>query len=459
MNLISLFSDKKFFKSAVTLAVPIALQNLILSSLNLVDNIIIGGLGDTAVASVGLANQYFFLLNLVLFGLVSGASIFTSQYWGKRDTDNIKRVLGICLITAVVVSAIFMICALTIPNYIIGIFSADKKVIHIGGNYLRIICFSYIVTGISFTYSVILRSIGQVKAPMIVSVIALGINTFLNFSLVYGIGSFNGIGVYGSAIATLIARFIEFSMMIFTVYKLKFPIAGKLNELFDLSFAFVKRFFKITTPVILNESIWALGVTVYAAIYAHMGTDVIAATNIAGTIDRLSMVIFFGFGNAAAIMIGNKIGQKKETEAYLYAKRFIIVNPIIGILVGILIYTGAPLILNAYNVSPNVHEYSKQILHVIGIFLWVKVFNYTNVVGILRSGGDTKFCLFLDMGGMWIVGVPLVTLSGLCWHLPIGEVYIFVLMEEVSKLIVGLPRIPSKKWINNLVLSNNASSH
>ena len=451
MNLLSLFFDKKFFKSAITLALPIALQNFILSSLNLVDNIIIGGLGDTSIASVGLANQYFFLLNLVLFGVISGASIFTSQYWGKRDTTNIKRVLGLCIITSVIVSGIFMLGALLIPNYIIGIFSRDKTVVHIGGNYLKIICFSYIVTGISFTYSVILRSIGQVKAPMIVSIIALGINTFLNFSLVYGIGTFHGIGVYGSAVATLIARFIEFSMMLCTVYKLKFPIAGSFSELFDLSLAFIKRFFKIAIPVILNESIWALGVTVYAAIYAHMGTDVIAATNIAGTIDRLSMVVFFGFGNAAAIMIGNKIGEKKEKEAFLYAKRFIIINPIIGVLVGVIIYTGAPILLNAYNVSPNVHEYSKQILHVIGIFLWVKVFNYTNVVGILRSGGDTKFCLFLDMGGMWLVGVPLVAIAGLYWHLPIGQVYIFVFMEEVSKLIVGLPRIPSKKWINNLV--------
>lgn len=451
MNLISLLSDKTFFKSAVKLALPIALQNFILSSLNLVDNIIIGGLGETAIASVGLANQYFFLLNLVAFGAVSGASIFVAQYWGKKDLKNIKRVLGICIITSITISLIFTLGAFLIPNTIIGIFSNDPKVISMGGNYLRIICFSYIVTCLSFTYSVTLRSMGQVRAPMLVSVIALGINTILNFSLVYGIGSFKGIGVYGSAIATLIARILEFSMMIFTVYKFKFPIAATFKELFDLSFDFIKSFFKVAVPVILNESVWALGVTVYSIIYAHMGTSVIAATNIVSTIDRLSMVIFFGFGNAAAIMIGNKIGQKKNEEAFLYAKRFIILCPIIGLLVGILIYIGAPAILFAYKVSPEVHGYSKSILHVLGIFLWVKVFNYTNVIGVLRSGGDTKFCLFLDMGGMWLVGVPLVALSGLYFHLPIGQVYIFVFMEEVSKFIVGLPRITSKKWINNLV--------
>ncbi|URZ05644.1 MATE family efflux transporter [Clostridium felsineum] len=456
MNLLQLFNDKKFFKSAAKLAIPIIIQNFILSSLNLVDNIIIGGLGETAIAGVGLANQYFFLLDLALFGTCSGASIFTAQYWGKRDTKNIKRVLGICLIATIVLSGIFTLGALIFPKTIIGFFSADKNVISLGANYLRIICLSYIVTGISFAYSIILRTVGEVKIPMFVSGTALAINTFLNFSLVYGIGSFKGIGVYGSAIATLIARFIEFFLMLFAIYKLKLPIAAKLHELVDLSFTFVKKFFKVAIPVILNESMWGLGVTAYAAVYAHMGTAVIAATNITSTIDRLSMVIFFGFGNAAAIMIGNKIGEKDEKTAFLYAKRFIILSPVIGVFMGIILYTTSPAILYAYNVSSTVHMYSKEILHIIGMFLWIKIFNYTNVVGILRSGGDTKFCLMLDMGGMWLVGVPFVALTGLYFHLPIGIVYYFVFMEEFVKLLVGIPRLVSKKWINNLVSKPNS---
>ncbi|WP_160675513.1 MATE family efflux transporter [Clostridium sp. C8-1-8] len=452
MNLLSLFSDKKFFNATIKLALPIALQNFILSSLNLFDNIIIGGLGEVAIASVGLANQMFFLLNLVLFGVVSGASIFTAQYWGNKDLKNIKRVLGICLISSIAASSIFTLAALIFPKPIMSIFSNDPAVINMGANYLRIICLSYIVTAISFAYAATLRSIGQVKAPMFVSVTALAVNTVLNFTMVYGVAGIPGLGVYGSALGTLIARIIEFILMIFVVYKFKFPLAAKPKELLDLSLDFVKKFFKVTIPVILNESLWALGVTVYSVIYAHMGTSIIASTNIVSTIDRLAMVIFLGFGNAAAIMIGQKIGEKDEKTAFLYAKRFIIMNPLIGILVGLVIYIGAPYILYAYNVSPEVHNYSKSLLHVLGIFLCIKVFNYTNVVGILRSGGDTKFCLLLDIGGMWLVGVPLVALAGLYFNLPIDKVYIFVFMEEVAKFIVGFPRIASKKWINNLVI-------
>lgn len=451
MNLGILFSDKNFYKKAVRLAIPIACQNFILSSLNLVDNIIIGGLGETAIASVGLANQYFFLLNLLLFGAVSGSSIFTAQYWGKRDLPNVKRVLGLSIVTAVIASTIFMLGALIAPRPIIAIFSNDQEVIRLGAQYLRVISLSYIVTSVTFAYSFTLRSTGFVKTPMIVSSIALGINTILNFTLVYGFGSFQGIGVIGSAIATLIARYVELGLMLFVVYKNKYPVAGKIKELLDLPISFVTKFFKVTIPVILNESIWALGVTVYAAVYAHMGTEVIASTNIVSTIERIAMVIFFGFGNAAAVMIGNRIGEKKEKEAFEYGFRFIIINPILGMLMGILIYTGAPLILSLYKVSPEVQKYSTDILHVIAFFLWVKVFNYTNVVGVLRSGGDTKFCLALDMGGMWLVGVPLVALAGLYWHFPIHIVFIFVYMEEVAKFIVGIPRVASKKWINNLV--------
>lgn len=451
MKIISLFSDKKFFKAAIQLALPIAFQNFILSSLNLVDNIIIGGLGDTAIASVGLANQFFFLLNLVLFGVVSGASIFTAQYWGEKDIENIKKVLGICLITSVIASTLFMVGGILFPEQIINLFSNDKSVIEMGGGYLRISSFSYIVTSITFAYSFTLRSIGKVKAPIIVSIIALSINTVLNVLFVYGVGGFNGFGVNGSAYATLIARFIEFILIIYVVYKYKSPVAGTFNELFNLTSDFVKRFFKVTVPVILNESMWALGVTAYAAIYAHMGTDVIAATNIVGTIERLAMVIFFGFGNAAAIMIGNKIGEKDEEEAYTYAKRFIIINTVLGVFMGVIIFLGTPIIMNAYSVSPNVYNYTKEILYVVSIFLWIKVFNYTNVVGILRSGGDTTYCLLLDIGGMWLVGVPLVALSAFYFKLPIQQVYIFVFMEEIAKFIVGLPRITSKKWINNLV--------
>jgi len=442
--------NKIFLKTLVKLALPIALQNLILSSLNLVDNIIIGGLGEVAIAGVGLANQYFFLLNLILFGITSGSAIFTAQFWGNRDIPNIKRVLGLSLITGCSAAFLFFLGGVCFPQQILGVFSRDPEVIRLGGKFLRIIAFSYVITAVTFSFSFTLRSVGQVKTPMMVSVIALGINTALNYILVYGYFGMPKLGVEGSAIATVIARIVECGLLIGIVYKKKYVIAGKVKEFLDLTEIFVKKFFKVTLPVIANEGVWALGVSLYAIVYARMGTDVIASTNISSTIEKIVWVLFMGLGNACAVMIGNKIGEGNEKEAFAYAKRFIIIGPALAMIMGVVVYFASGWSLKAYNISPQVYYYAHRNLMVFSFFLWVKVFNFTSIVGIFRSGGDTKFCLIIDTAGVWVIGVPLACLGGLVLHLPIYWVYLLVYVEEVFKLIVGLPRIYSKKWIHNL---------
>jgi putative MATE family efflux protein len=456
MELISLFNDKRFYRSLLRLAIPIIVQNLILSSLNLVDNIIIGGLGETAIASVGLANQYFFLLNLLLFGIASGSSIFTAQYWGNKDIANIKRVLGLCIISGGSAAFLFTLGGLFIPEQILSIFSKDKEVIILGSQFLRIICLSYVITSVTFAYSFTLRSTGQVKIPMAVSVTALAVNTVLNYLLVYGYFGFPKMGVRGSALSTLIARVVEMILILIAVYKTNNVIAASIKELTDLTRSFIKNFFKVTAPVIFNESIWALGVTMYAIVYARMGTEVIASTNISSTIERITWVIFMGLGSACAVMIGNKIGEGNEKDAFIYAKRFIILGPSLAIIAGVLVYFNSHFILSAYKISPVVYNYASKNLLVFSIFLWVKVFNFTSIVGILRSGGDTKFCLIIDTLGVWAIGVPLTFLGGLVWGLPVYWVYVLVFMEEIFKLILGLPRILSKKWINNLATKTEA---
>ncbi|HYE83013.1 MAG TPA: MATE family efflux transporter [Clostridia bacterium] len=455
MKLDYLFNDRHFFSQMLKIALPITLQNLVLSSLNMVDTIMIGGLGETAIAGVGLANQYFFLLNLLLFGIVSGSSIFTAQFWGNKDVKNIRKVLGISIITGGIASVLFSLGGLLFPEEILGIFSKDPAVIRLGTEYLKIVLFSYIITAVTFSYSFSLRSTGDVKTPLTVSIIALGTNTALNYLLINGYMGLPRLGVAGAAVATVIARVMELILLIWFIYPKGGVLAASISEMIDLSASFVKQFFKVAVPVILNESMWALGMTMYAIVYARMGTEVIAATNIAGTIDRMMWVVFMGLGNACGVMLGNKIGSGEEKQVFIYAKRFAILNPAVAVILGIVVILISPWVFAPYRVSPVVLDYSRKILVVLCLFLWVKVFNYTNVVGILRSGGDTTFCLMLDTGGVWLVGVPLVFLGGLVWHLPIYYVYLLVHVEEIVKLIIGIPRLISKKWINNLTTVMN----
>lgn len=450
MKLNYLFNDRHFFSQMFKLALPITLQNLVLSSLNLVDNIMIGGLGEDAIAGVGMANQYFFLLNLLLFGIVSGSSIFTAQYWGSKDIKSIRKVLGICILAGGTGAFLFSLGGLFFPNEILGIFSKDQNVIHLANEYLRIVLFSYMVTAVTFSYSFSLRSTGDVKTPLVVSVIALGTNTLLNYLLINGHLGLPRMGVAGAAVATVIARVLELTLMLWAVYSKRMVVAASISELTDLSAGFVKQFFKVTVPVILNESMWGLGVTMYAVAYARMGTDVFASTNISGTIEKILWVIFMGVGNACAVMIGNKIGSGDKSEVYLYAKRFAILGPAVAILVGGMVIFISPWVFTPYRVSPVVLDYARKNLIVYCLFMWAKVFNYINVIGILRSGGDTTFCLLLDTGGVWLIGIPLAFLGGFYFHLPIYLVYALVQIEEVIKLIIGIPRLVSKKWINDL---------
>lgn len=450
MKLDYLLNDRHFFSQMFRLALPITAQNFVLSALNFVDTIMIGGLGETAIAGVGLANQYFFLLNLLLFGIGSGSAIFTAQFWGSKNIKNIRKVLGICLITGGLGAFLFSMGGLLFPGKILRIFSEDPAVIKMGTEYLRIVVFSYVITSVTFSYSSILRSTGNVKTPLLVSVIALCINTALNYLLINGCFGFPRMGVAGAAAATVISRIIELSMLLWIIYSNQYSVAASLREMTDLTSGFVKQFFRVTLPVILNESMWGLGVTMYAIAYARMGTEVIASTNISNTIERIVWVIFMGLGNACAVMIGNKIGSGDNRQIFTYAMRFAVLGPAVAILAGIFVIIIAPWILMPYKVSPVVLDYARRNLIVFCLFMWVKVFNYINVIGILRSGGDTTFCLLLDTGGIWLVGVPLVFWGGIVLHLPIYYVYTLVQLEEVAKMILGIPRLASKKWINNL---------
>ena len=443
--------DRVFYRTLLHIALPIAAQNLVASALNMVDTIMIGRLGELEIAAVGLANQVFFLFMLFLFGVSSGSAIFTAQYWGKRDIASIRKVLGIGLATASLAAVFFSLLALLLPRQVMSFYIKDPEVIQLGSAYLRIAGLSYLATAVTFSYAFILRSTEQAKLPMLLSIVALGINTILNWVLIFGLFGMPAMGVEGAAIATVISRLIEMLLMLAIVYGRRLVPAASLKEMTAQTGAFVKRFYRTTFPVILNESLWSLGVTVYAFVYGRIGPGAVAAVNISGTAERLAMVLFFGMANAAAVMIGNRIGAGEEDKAYVYAKRFLVLGPILGVVMGVLLITFSPLILSLFNITQDVYSAARSILLVLGLTMTVRVFNFVNCIGVLRSGGDTKFSLLLDITGIWCIGVPIALIFGLWRQFPIHWVVLLVALEEVYKVVLGVRRFITKRWINNLV--------
>lgn len=451
------FQDKAFFKQALAITLPFAFQNLISASLNMIDTVMIGVLGEAQIAAVGLANQVYFLFHLLLFGVNSGAAIFTAQFWGNRDIKGIRRVLGIALISGTSLSLLFMLVGLLIPSPILSLFSGDPEVIRLGSGYLRMVSISFILNAITFAYAFTLRSTGKVTLTVIINLIALCINTCFNYLLINGHYGFPRMEVNGAAIATLLARFLETIIMITIIYGKNLVPAGKIKEMTNIKFDFVRKYFKTTIPVILNEFLWALGVTMFAVVYARMGTGIIAAINIFATVERVSMVVFFGLAQAAAVMIGHRIGAGGEADALCYAKRFCSMGPILGIIIGVGLILAADPILSVYNVPSEVIMTAKKIIMVYAMIIPFKIFNLINVVGVLRSGGDTRFSLILDTAGIWLIAVPLAFLSGLIWKLPPAQVYLLTALEEIFKLVLGVNRLLTGKWINNLTKAGHST--
>jgi putative MATE family efflux protein len=449
-NIIDLYSDREYFVNMARIAWPIILQQLAFAGLNMLGVVLVGQKGEASVAAVGLASQMAFLLNLVHFGIISGAAMFTAQFWGKQDIPNLRRVLGLCLIIATFASLTFLFLSQFYPEAILRIYSEDEVVIALGRDYIRTFSWTFLFFGVTFSYAMVMRSTGDVKTPTFVGVIALLLSTFFSYSLIFGEFGLPEMGIRGAAVAAVIARAFECLTLLTVIYVRKSPVAASLRELFDFDFAFVRRVIPPMLPVIINELFWSLGITTYNVIYGRMGTASIATINIVNSIEQLTFVIFIGIANATSVHVGNRIGAGRENEAQLYAGRSIGLGLAGGILMGLLLQILKWPILSLYNVSPEVIQNAAFTLNVVSLFLLFRVNNMTIVVGILRAGGDTRFSMFLDGFIIWLVGVPLAAVGAFVFHLPVYLVYLLAMSEEATKWLLGIQRWRSRKWINNL---------
>jgi putative MATE family efflux protein len=448
---LSFLRDRVFFRDMLTLAIPVAFQQFITASLSMIDVLMVGQLGETAVAALGLANQIFFLLILFLFGVTSGMAIFTAQYWGKGDIENIHKVLGICLAFALLVAAGFTLAATLIPQTLMSFYTEDREVIRLGSEYLRIVSLSYIMMAIAVSYISVLRSITMVKLTMVVAVIALGLKTLLAYLLIFGIGPFPELGVRGAAIGTAFGWTFECILLLILVYVRKTPLAVNPMKLFRFSRPFALNVLKTSMPAAINEVLWSLGITTYNAVYGHIGTDAIAAVNINATIEEMVFVMFMGLGNACAIMVGNKIGAGGKDMAFEYGRRFLILGVGMAVLGGLIVLSVRNIVIELYPLSPSGAFNLYGLMTVYAFSNWLRVFNFMLFIGALRAGGDTRYSMFTELFSIWVVGVPAALIGGFVLDFPVYGVYAFVLLEEAVKAVIVFRRFLSRRWIHDLV--------
>ena len=450
MNL-SFLRDRTFLRELLTIAIPISFQQLIYASLNMIDVFMVGQLGETAIAAVGLSNQVFFVLILILFGATSGMAIFTAQFWGKHEIEPIRKVLGMSLITAACVALIFTLVATLMPEAVLGFYTDDTEVIDLGSSYLRIVGFTYIAVAIATAYIAVLRSIQLIRLTIIATVSALTFKTILGYGLIFGIGGLPELGVRGAAIGTASGWTLELVLLLILIYTQKTPLAANPLTLFSFDKAFFGRVLKTVWPAVANELFWSFGITTYYAIYAHIGTDSIAAVNINATIEELGFVVFMGLANGCAVMVGNRIGARKKDEAYEIVRRVIIIGVTFAVIVGVIIFFLRDVVVGRYDLSPSGAKNVRMLMLMMACTLWIRMFNFSTFVGALRAGGDTRFALIMEICSIWLIGVPAAYIAAFVFHLPVYYVYLAVSIEEIAKAFVSGWRFKSKMWIHDLV--------
>ncbi len=449
-----MFRDRSFLKKTVMIALPVAMQGMLNTVVNLVDNLMIGSLGSAAIASVGLANKVFFVFTLLVFGINSGSGVLAAQFWGSKDVKSIRKVLGLALALAVTGAVAFMIPAAIKPRLLMRIFTTSNTSIEMGAAYLTVAALSYPCTALTNTYVAMLRAVNRVKEPVIISCAAIVTNICFNYILIFGKFGAPAMGVRGAALATLIARVAEVILILAVVYLGKTPLACGIKDLFGWSRGFLKKFFVTALPVIFNEFIWGLGTTIYSMAYGRMGDDAVAAITIATTIQDLVVVLFQGLSAATAVILGNEMGAGQLKRAETYGKNFFILQFLVTAVMACVCVALRWKFIALYQpgISDQVAQAVSRCIVVFAIFSPFRMFNYVNVVGVLRSGGDTAMCLFIDTSGVWCIGIPLAFIGGLILKQPIHIVYGMVTLEEVYKAVIGYIRYRQKKWLRNLAV-------
>jgi putative MATE family efflux protein len=441
---------KQFYARAVGMILPMALQNLINVGVSAADVFMLGRVSETVLSAASLAGQVYFVVSLFLFGITSGASVLTAQYWGKKNVDAIEKVMGLALLIGLVVSAAFSVVVWFWPEAVMHIFTNEPAVIAEGVKYLRIVLFSYTFSTISTVYLYIMRSVERVIVATAVYAMSFVLNVVLNAVFIFGMFGCPAMGVEGAALGTLFARIFEVLCVAVYAHFINHEVRLRLRYIIHVESWVWKDFMHYSGAVILNELFWGMAVSATTAIIGHLGEAASAASAVAQVSRQLATVVSFGVASSAAVVVGKAIGEGKKEQAVLYSKRFIMLGGVTGTCGAALILLFRPAIISAFVTSAEAADDLHLMLFVISYYAVCMSVSCTMIVGLFRAGGDTKIGMLLDTGLMWGISIPFGALAAFVWKLPVKTVYVILMSDEVIKIFFSTARYRSFKWLKNV---------
>lgn len=446
-----MISNKEFFKKIAFIALPIAIQSVIASSLSLVDNLMVGRLGEAELAAVGIATQIYFVHWMLVFGFTSGVSTYMAQFLGAKDERGMKKTIGIALAVCFSVSVIFFLVAEFFSVYVMRIFTSDELLIRMGADYIKIAAPSLLTVSITVPFQTALRVTKQTHIPLFISIAVFSTNTFLNYCLIFGNFGMPKLGVSGASLATMIARTLEILTVLTVVFVFKNRVSAGLSVYFSWSRELFLRVIRNAVPTMLNETLWGLGNAMYVAAYARLGVTAYAAVQVGTVINSLFSMAGFSLGDAALILVGEKLGEGDTKYALELGKKILKTAIVTGIIFGIGLIAVSQKLVPLFDLTEKGREYAIIIIAIDAIFLALVLYNGICVVGLLRAGGDTLFAMLIETGSIWLYAVPMAFATALLFHLPVYLVMFCVKTEEILKCAILTKRVISQKWVKNVV--------
>lgn len=442
--------DKNFYKTVAGISIPIALQGLITTGVNMMDTIMIGAVGETQLSAVSLANQFISIFHIFCMGIGMGASVLVARYYGMKDKDSLKKTVTIMLRLCLAMATLFCVVTILMPGQIMKIYTEEEGIILNGIEYLKYSVITYYLLGLSLTCTIVLRNVGQVRIPLYTSIAAFFINVGANYVFIFGKFGAPRMEVAGAAIGTLIARIFEFSMICGYLFFKDKEIGYRIKALLAPVGELWREYIRISIPVLISDGILALGNNSVAMVIGRLGESFVAANAVTAVTQQLSSVMIQGFSQAGAIVTGYTLGEGDKEKAYRQGYAFLGLGIVFGLVAaGIILIISGPMI-TAYNLSPQTQEIAKELMLSICIIVVFQATNSIMTKGVLRGGGDTKMLMVADNIFLWVASVPLGILAGLVLHLPAFWIYFFLKIDQVLKAVWCVIRLRSGKWIKKI---------
>ncbi len=445
-----MIKDKYFYRTFFSLFGVVALQNLIVFSVNLADSIMLGSYSETAMSGVSLANQIQFLLQMFVNGAANGLVVIASQYWGQKHIEPIKKVFAAAFMAGVIMSAILMAVVLISPEGVLGILSDEREIVLEGARYMKIMAFSYIIFAVSNIFTALMRSVEAVRIGFYTSVLALIFNVGLNYCLIFGNLGFPEMGAEGAAIATLISRIAELTAVIIYVFIADKRLRLRPKDVLSLEKVYIKDYIRAGLPLVGSGGSWGVAMTVQTAVIGRLGAACIGANAVAAPIFQVVSVLYTSSGNASSVLIGKTVGENDIPRVKKYAKKLQILYVVIGIISCVALLLSRDLIISVYDVTAETAALAATFINILAVTVIGSSYEAPCLCGIVSGGGDTKFVFKNDIIFMWCMVLPLAFLSAFVFKWPVPVTFFILKSDQITKCPVAAVKVNRFKWIKTL---------